>query len=200
MEKGPLTYTPRTATELQSQCTRCYNCNEKGHLAYNSPQRSSLYCDSPGDSSSQFAEETMHSSVLKGSVNGQSCRVLLDTGTTQSMVHKDLVPDDSILKEHTAIRCAHGDSVIYPIAPIVVNIGGTRATIKAAISSTLPQPALIGWDAPEFFTLLKPQSRAWNGQLSNRMGIGTYRTINPRLRRRRRRGKCVKDLPLITTY
>ena len=101
----------------------------------------------------------MHSSIQLGSINGQPCR---DTRTTQSMVHKDLVPDDSILDSIQQFR-VHME---IPSTTPSVNIGGTRAPVKAAVSSILPQPALIGWDAPEFLSLLKPLSRDWNGQLS----------------------------------
>ena len=120
LSKSPLTYTPTMAKEPQSQFpdgTRCYSCNEKRHLSYNCPQHSSLYCDAPGGGCSRFAKETMHSNIQQGTINDQPCKVLLDTGTTQSMVHKDLISDHDILEEHTTIRCAHGDSTSHNNCP-----------------------------------------------------------------------------------
>ena len=193
LSKSPLTYTPTMAKEPQPQFpdgTRCYSCKEKGHLSYNCPQRSSLYCDAPDGGCSRLTKETIHSSIQQGTINNLPSKILLDTGTTQSMVHKDFISDGDILEEHTTIRCAHGDSVAYPLATIIVQVGRTRVVVKAAVSSTLPQDAIIGWDAPEILTMLTQPTKAYTRQLSKRVGIGTYWKTTPRLRRRRRRGKC----------
>ena len=69
--------------------------------------------------------------------------------------------------------------MVTPLATIIVQVGGTSVVVKAAISSTLPQDALIGWDAPEILTMLTQPTKACNGQLSKREGIGTYWKTTP---------------------
>ena len=44
---------------------------------------------------------------------------VLDTGCKRTMVRQDLVPQEKILEGDVAtIRCAHGDTVLYPLANI----------------------------------------------------------------------------------
>ena len=53
-----------------------------------------------------------------GSVEGRKVPdILIDTGCSPTLVRKSLVPDDKILQgEVVAISCAHGDTVLYPLA------------------------------------------------------------------------------------
>ena len=93
---------------------------------------------------------------------------MLDTGTTQSILHSDLVTDDDLLDESTTVRCAHGALSLTPWH-IAVRIGGKKVIVNAAVSSTLPQSAIIGWDAPSLLHLLP---KAGNRQLCERVGVG----------------------------
>ena len=102
-----------------SQGVKCYSCNGKGHYASSCPKRS-LYCDQP---LAEGAE--LDNAVRRGTVNGVYCRdILVDTGATQTLVHKRLVADDDVLDDEVTIRCAHGDSVSYPLAVVKINIAG----------------------------------------------------------------------------
>ena len=150
---------------------RCFTCNQKGHLAFQCPQRASLFCDTPGSE-----KKEKQSSIWEGAINGSPCTILLDTGTTQSLVRSDYVEDDDLLDGSVPIRCMHGDVKNYPVAPIAVDIDGTKAIVHAAVSPNLPQPAVIGWDAP---TLLRQLFVQKDGQLSKRVGIGPVRETIP---------------------
>ena len=164
---------------------KCYRCNGKGHLAY---QCSSLYCDKGCERT-----ESKTAAIQAGTINGLPCKILLDTGTTQSLFRADFVTKDVIVVGAVPIRCIHGDAHEYPVAPIEVEIGGQKAIVHAAVSRTLPEPAVLGWDAPTFLQKLPiPQQ-----QLEERVGIGpiypstqlpTY--LRRRLRRKRRREEC----------
>ena len=79
-----------------------------------------------------------HKSLKGGLINGAPCDMLLDTGTTQSMVRSVLTTDDYI-DGQTTICCAHGVAKSYPMAPVQVEIDGTKQIIMAASSETLPQ-------------------------------------------------------------
>lgn len=73
------------------------------------------------------------------------------------MVHHDLVPERKIRNvEAMAILCAHGDTVIYPLAEISMEVDGRTITVEAAVSDTLPMSVLLGLgtDTPELAKLL----------------------------------------------
>ena len=48
-----------------------------------------------------------------------------------------------------AIRCAHGDTVLYPLAQVHLEINGHHIDVEAALSDTLPMPVLLGTDVPQ---------------------------------------------------
>ena len=164
---------------------KCFRCNRPGHLSYQCTMQtaSSNYCDTPDVGSGK----PLHKTITPGIINGRPCNVLLDTGTTQSIVHSDYVSEDDI-DGHTTICCAHGDTVTYPIAAVEVKIGDKKKILHAAVSTKLPQAALIGWDAQPFLMdIFQPQPHLTSTQQS------PYRRANrgnPRLRRKRRRKEC----------
>ena len=49
-----------------------------------------------------------------------------------------------------AIRCAYGDTVLYPLALVQLEINGHHIDVEAALSNTLPMPVLLGTDVPQF--------------------------------------------------
>ena len=65
-----------------------------------------------------------------------------------------MVPRGKILEETVTIRCAHGDTVLYPVAKVQVMVDGKAIEVKAAVSKTLPVDVLLGEDVPEFYELL----------------------------------------------
>ena len=90
---------------------------------------SSNYCDTPDIGSGK----KQHKTITAGMINERPCNMLLDIGTTHSIVHSDYVSEDDIIDGHTTIRCTHGDMVTYPIAAVVVKIGN-----KILLQQSLP--------------------------------------------------------------
>ena len=135
---------------------KCYNCGQRGHAALKCPS-AALFCGS-----SQIRPAILRGGLLKrdvyksGIVEGRSVeRVVLDIGCSQSMVHKDLVPQDKIVEgDSVAIRCAHRDMVLYPLTKIELEVDGQPISIEAAVSGTLPVDVLLGTDVPELTQLL----------------------------------------------
>ena len=85
--------------------------------------------------------------------------ILLDTGCSRTLIHKDLVPASKIQEdEAVAIRCAHGDTVLYPLALISLEVGGHLIEVEAAVSDSLPMSVLLGTDTPELSKLLMEDS------------------------------------------
>ena len=46
--------------------------------------------------------------------------IVLDTGCSRTLVHSDLVSDEKLRQgEAVTVQCAHGDTVVYPLARMV---------------------------------------------------------------------------------
>ena len=81
--------------------------------------------------------------------------ILLDTGCTHTMVRGDLVPEEKLLPEEAAtVLCAHGDTVLYPLARVRIDVEGVGMEVRAAVSESLPVSVLLGTDVPELGWLL----------------------------------------------
>ena len=52
------------------------------------------------------------------------------------------------------IRCAHGNTVLYPLAEVKMEIDGRQIQVEAAISDTSPASVLLGTDMAELGELL----------------------------------------------
>ena len=73
---------------------------------------------------------------------------------TSSLVHS-LVPAHKFLEgDVVTIRCAHGDTVLYPLAEIEMVVSGLPVKVEAAVSDTLPVGVLLETDVPELTKLL----------------------------------------------
>ena len=82
--------------------------------------------------------------------------IVLDTGCSRTIVHSDLVPEGRQLSgEAITLRCAHGDTVLYPLAEVTMKVGGVGIQVQAAVSDTLPVSVLLGTDVPELGRLLR---------------------------------------------
>ena len=84
---------------------------------------------------------------------------MLDTGCSRTMVHSDRVSKGQIREgESAVVRCAHGDTVMYPMADICVELDGCTIDTVTAVSDTLPMDVLLGTDVPELGRLLSQAS------------------------------------------
>ena len=62
--------------------------------------------------------------------------------------------------EAVAIRCAHGDIVLYSVALLQVVVDMRTMEVRAAVSETLPVDVQLGIDVPELSELLHTDSSA----------------------------------------
>ena len=57
--------------------------------------------------------------------------------------------------EAVAVRCAHGDMTLYPLAEVDMELEGLKMKVTAAVSDRLPVSVLLGTDTPELSRLLR---------------------------------------------
>ena len=129
----------------------CFNCKKYGHPAWNCPEKDALHC------CDLKKPEVYRSGLVEGKkVN----KILLDTGCSRTMIHKSWVPPHKLKEgEAVTIRCAHGDTVLYPLADVNMEVDGLPITVEAAVSETLPTAVLLGTDVPQLTELLRGQSK-----------------------------------------
>ncbi|XP_032402498.1 protein NYNRIN-like [Xiphophorus hellerii] len=93
-------------------------------------------------------------------VNGKSVKALIDTGSVQTLVDRELVPSNIICTSDTIlIRCVHGDERQYPTADMYIEVQGQLYLLNVGVAENLPFPVVLGSDLPVLFDLLhKPQN------------------------------------------
>ena len=75
--------------------------------------------------------------------------------------------------KHITIRCAHGDTVDYPLAEVRIEVEGRMCKVEAVVSANLPVPVLLGRDVPELIEIL--QASKLPGPRSTELSLATTR-------------------------
>ena len=146
---------------------QCYNCKKFGHPAKLCPNKA-LMGDTQGPETNRLVKE--------GQVEGNRVAdIMLDTGCSRTMVHKRLVSDDKMKwDEAVTIRCAHGDTVLYPLANIRIEVAGQMIQVEAAVSATLPVSVLLGTDVSQLPKLLGVEA---SSSICGRQKEGQYEVL-----------------------
>ena len=84
-------------TERGKKDIECYNCHEKGHYS----SHSAMFC---GQNNTQQEAGSMRS----GTVEGKYVKsILLDTGCSRTLVHRNLVPEEAFLEGRALCTWKH---------------------------------------------------------------------------------------------
>ena len=90
----------------------CFNCHQKGHMSYNCPNNAML-CEG---AQVKVRRNWSNQEVSRpGKIKGKPVKdILLDTGCSRILVHKDHVPMGKVLEgEAVAIWCVHMGTQFY---------------------------------------------------------------------------------------
>ena len=146
-------------TPPKSKEKRYYNCKELGHFKAECPMPI-LFADTKslrGDHNpTATIPMSMNTGITRqGEVEGVQVNDLtLDTGSARTIVHSRFVDDTTRVAGKIPIRCAHGDTHIYPLAQVEIRVGEKGFLVEAAVSETLPVSVVLGRDVPELLDML----------------------------------------------
>lgn len=71
------------------------------------------------------------------------------------MVREQLFPEEKLLEGlAVTIQCAHGDTVLYPLTEVDMEVYGVPVRVEAALCNALPMSVLLGTNVPGFSRLL----------------------------------------------
>ena len=98
--------------------------------------------------------------------------IVLDTGCARTMVRRDLVPQKTEVGR-VCIRCAHGDTREYPLSSVEIGIGEAKFQVEAAVSSSLPEPVLLGRDVPGLIDMLQSDQEDLTLQTEEALAVVT---------------------------
>ena len=115
--------------ELYRQTEVRSNCHQQGHYSSNCPGKTRY--------SKESGVLTQQGILRPGAVKGKEVPdILLDTGCSWKLVHNDLVG--------VTIRSAHGDTALYPLAQVQVQIDGHTIDVEVAMSNSVLTSVLLG--------------------------------------------------------
>ena len=98
----------------------------------------------------------------------------MDTGCSRT-VNRDLVPENKIIEgEAVAIRCAHVNTELYPLAQVSLEVDGRLMEVETTVSSTLPMDVLLGMDNPELVELVAKEQQATENAFAVTTRASTY--------------------------
>ena len=115
----------------------CYNCKKLGHPARQYLNNVALLG---------------HESKVKGNMGfyckdlvegSQFDQILLDTGCSCTTGRRQLLPQLKILNgKMVSIKCAHGDTVLFPLTELMV-VEGIPVHVEVAVVNVLPVGVLL---------------------------------------------------------
>ena len=131
-----------SGTDKVKKPLKCFNCSQVGHIAVRCPNIVTYYMCATAERTAFRRSGTVEGTRVEDAV--------LDTGCTQTMVRRELIPESQRIEGETAaVTCAHGDTVLYPMAEVEMELEGVKLQVTAALSDTLPVSILLGTDVPE---------------------------------------------------
>ncbi|XP_051271638.1 uncharacterized protein LOC127372197 isoform X2 [Dicentrarchus labrax] len=154
----------------------CYLCGVEGHTKPMCPKNSvnmTQMCFVPRTQYEPELNKVQSIKMTHIEVNGKMIKALLDSGSDQTLVHRNFVPPNIISTEDTIpICCVHGDEKSYSTADMYIKVDGQTYLLNIGVVDSLPFPAVLGRDLPVLFDLLESdQSRKCNAAVTRAQAI-----------------------------
>ena len=108
------------------------------------------YCHSPTRLSSSFSKFTEN-----GFVNGVPVQMILDSGSSCTLVHQKLVPEDTYTGKTFTVQFADGSERDVPIARLTFTGSETSMQQEVGVLQSLPADVLVGHDTMPIFNKAK---------------------------------------------
>ena len=141
-----MTVRPKPQGVPQTPGPECWRCGQLGHLRRECPLREvEQVVQVVGPLYSAPGPEGVYCIPVR--LQGSEHRALLDSGAMQTLIQQSLVrPKALVANPWVSIRCVHGDIHKYPLVPIEIHYRGKKHSLKAAVSSHLSYPLILGTD------------------------------------------------------
>ncbi|XP_043958900.1 uncharacterized protein LOC122823389 [Gambusia affinis] len=137
----------------------CYLCGQEGHTKPMCPKNQSKLtqmCFVPHQNMDTKTEIKQSNKTILVKIDGHEMNALIDTGSTQTLVHKNHVPTNCICPSETiSVCCVHGDEKSYPTADMFIEVQGAPYLLKVGVADNLPYPVVLGEDLPIIYDLLR---------------------------------------------
>ena len=83
--------------------------------------------------------------VIRCVVNGKSCRALVDTGCSRSIVKRCLVGEESIQQQQEKVTLANGLRVPVGTCAVVFDVEDKKVTLNCTVMNRLPENLMFYW-------------------------------------------------------
>ncbi|XP_078579528.1 uncharacterized protein LOC144863824 [Branchiostoma floridae x Branchiostoma japonicum] len=136
----------------------CYHCGDPSHFIRDCPMLKQEA--QPSGASSFFGEMKTGSPptafIVRGQVEGTAVPLLLDTGSTHTLIRESLVDARKVrLDNQGGITCIHGEERKHPSARVEIRVGHRSYRVNAKVIPNLPRPAIVGRDVPHLAELVE---------------------------------------------
>ena len=141
----------------------CFHCGKPGHTRQNCQEKKTQdtnMCYAPRPHTQHAPNSTGHS--VQVLVNGEAVKALVDTGSSQTLVHQSLIPlEECRVQPPVKVCCVYGDVKSYPTAEIFLTVSGQTFFMSVAVAPQLPYKVVLGHDLPILCDLI-PQVKHCN--------------------------------------
>lgn len=131
VSRASYSHSPNGSLKSPAKTLVCYLCGMEGHTKPMCPENSAKLtqmCFVPRNHDNSEIKLDRGLKMTSVEINGDTLKALIDTGSTQTLVHRQFVPLNSInMTETIPVCCVHGDEKPYPTADLYIKVqDGTR--------------------------------------------------------------------------